>query len=171
MLISYIPRVQQRGSWLADNAAVYHIRAEENQCRSWWQSVGEPGQREGSIAKFFSSPIFLWSHWEKTGNYTRTYQWSTELQPLFTKSTKVWNTHRGFYSGSFQNKSIFVQLDELDQLGKLVMHTLGSVYSFTKHKRNFSVMVSMSDCCASNLGSIPGQVNFFENFILLNSSN
>ena len=50
------------------------------------------------------------------------------------------------------------------------MHELRSIYSPTKHKRHFSVMVSMPDCCASNLGSIPGQVNFLENFILLNSS-
>ena len=41
-----------------------------------------------------------------------------------------------------------------------------------KHRRQFGVMVSMSDCCASDLGSIPGQVcKFLENFILLNSSN
>ena len=31
-------------------------------------------------------------------------------------------------------------------------------------------MVSKQDCCASDLDSIPGQVNFLENFILLNSS-
>ena len=47
------------------------------------------------------------------------------------------------------------------------MHELGSVYSLTKYKRQLSVMVSMSDCCASNLGSIDGQGNFLENFILL----
>ena len=50
------------------------------------------------------------------------------------------------------------------------MHELGSIYSPTKHKRKFSIVVSMSDCYASDLGSIPGQVNFLENFILLNSS-
>ena len=50
------------------------------------------------------------------------------------------------------------------------MHKLGSIYSLIKHKRHFSVMVSKPDCCASDLGSIPGQVNFLENFILLNSS-
>ena len=66
--------------------------------------------------------------------------------------------------GFFQNKGLFVQLDELDQL-----HELGSIYSFTKHKRYFSTMVSKPDCCARDLGSIPGQVNFLENFILSNS--
>ena len=50
------------------------------------------------------------------------------------------------------------------------MHELGSIYNPTKHKRKFSVMFSMSDCYASNLGSIPSQVNFLEIFILLNSS-
>ena len=50
------------------------------------------------------------------------------------------------------------------------MHELGSIYSLTKYKRHFSVMASKPDYCASNLGSIPGQVNFLENFILLNSS-
>ena len=39
-----------------------------------------------------------------------------------------------------------------------------------KHSRHFSVMVSKPDSCASDLGSIPGQGNIFENFILLNSS-
>ena len=29
-----------------------------------------------------------------------------------------------------------------------------------KHRRHFSVMVNMPDCCASDLGSIPGHVNF-----------
>ena len=37
-------------------------------------------------------------------------------------------------------------------------------------KRHFSTMVSKPDCCAGDLSSIPGQVNFLENFILLNSS-
>ena len=31
-------------------------------------------------------------------------------------------------------------------------------------------MITKHDSCASDLGSIPGQVNFLENFILLNSS-
>ena len=50
------------------------------------------------------------------------------------------------------------------------MHEVGSIYSLTKHKRHFSAMVSKPDCYASDLGSIPGQVNFLENYILLNSS-
>ena len=50
------------------------------------------------------------------------------------------------------------------------MHELGSIYSLTKHKRHFSTTVGKPDCCASDLGSIPGQVNILENFILLNSS-
>ena len=33
-----------------------------------------------------------------------------------------------------------------------------------KHRRHFSVMVNMPDCCASNLGSIPGQVCQFLKF-------
>ena len=41
-----------------------------------------------------------------------------------------------------------------------------------KHRRHFSVMVNMPDCCASDLGSIPGQVcQFLKIFFLLNSSN
>ena len=36
-----------------------------------------------------------------------------------------------------------------------------------KHRRHFSVMVNMPDCCASDLGSIPGQVCQFlkKNFV------
>ena len=39
-----------------------------------------------------------------------------------------------------------------------------------KHRRHFSGMVNMPDCCASDLGSIPGQV-FLKILYLLNSSN
>ena len=53
---------------------------------------------------------------------------------------------------------------------KLFMHELGSFYSITQAHRQFSVMVSKPDSCASELGSIPGRDNFLENFILLNSS-
>ena len=34
-----------------------------------------------------------------------------------------------------------------------------------KHRRHFSVMVNMPDCCASDLGSIPGQVFLTFSFI------
>ena len=41
-----------------------------------------------------------------------------------------------------------------------------------KHRRHFSVMVNMPDCCESDLGSISGQVCQFLKFsFLLNSSN
>ena len=39
-----------------------------------------------------------------------------------------------------------------------------------KHRRHFSVMVNIPDCCASDLGSIPGQVCQFLTILLLNSS-
>ena len=39
-----------------------------------------------------------------------------------------------------------------------------------KHRRHFSVMVNMPDCCASDLGSIPG-LSIFEKIFLLNSLN
>ena len=41
---------------------------------------------------------------------------------------------------------------------KLLMDELGSIYSIIQAQKHFSVMVSMPDCCASDLGSIPGQV-------------
>ena len=40
-----------------------------------------------------------------------------------------------------------------------------------RHRRHFSEVVNMPDCCASDQGSIPEHLPFFENFILLNSSN
>ena len=41
------------------------------------------------------------------------------------------------------------------------MHELGFICSVTKQKGHFSVMIKVPDYCASDLGSIPGQVNFF----------
>ena len=38
------------------------------------------------------------------------------------------------------------------------MHELGSIVVLPKHRKQFTVMVSMPDCSASDLGSIPGQV-------------
>ena len=53
------------------------------------------------------------------------------------------------------------------------MHELGSIYSLTQaQKILFSVMVRVANCCPNDLGSITGHVSkFFENYILLNSSN
>ena len=71
----------------------------------------------------------------------------------------------------FKNEGIFIQLDELDKLDKITRHYDPFTVSH-KHRRHFGVMVKVADCCASNLGSIPHQVcEFFEIFILLNSSN
>ena len=41
---------------------------------------------------------------------------------------------------------------------KSLMPELGSIYNLNQHRKQFSVMVSMPDYCASDLGSIPGQV-------------
>ena len=52
------------------------------------------------------------------------------------------------------------------------MHEEHLIIASHKHRKQFGIMVKESDCQASDLGSIPGQVsNIFVNLILLNSSN
>ena len=66
----------------------------------------------------------------------------------------------------FQNEAILVQLDELDELFKVIHAWIRIHLQF--HRRH--LLVSMADCCRSDLSSIPDLSTFWE-FFLVNPSN
>ena len=62
----------------------------------------------------------------------------------------------------FQNKGIFIHLDEIDEFDKITHALIRLNLQFPIKAKHYSVMFRVADCCASNLGSIPGK--FFATF-------
>ena len=71
---------------------------------------------------------------------------------------------------SFQDKGILVHLGELDELDQITHAAIRIHLQYhTSREDTLVLMVSMPDCCESDLGSIPGQVcKFLMIFVLLN---